>query len=100
MHRVRRQPGGERIGPHQFGRDRQRDAVFGKAARGIFRRQQAADGARGIGKRGGDDVPAVQDDRPRTVGTPVGARPAIGRPRRKECFRPLNRAARRDLLSS
>ena len=32
MHRVGRQASGERIGPHLFGRERQRDAVFGEAA--------------------------------------------------------------------
>src|SRR4029077_10282762 len=76
MHRVRRQPCGQRIGPHQLRLDRLRDAVFGEAAYGIFRRQQAADAARGIGERRSDAVPAVQDDRPRAVGTQVGARPA------------------------
>ena len=80
MHGIRRQAGGQRVGPHQFGLKRQRDAVFGEAAQRIFCRQEAADAARRIGQRRGDAVPAVQDDRPRTVSTPVPARTAMRRP--------------------
>src|SRR5262249_42475190 len=62
VHRVGREPRRERIGPHHFWRDRDADAVFGEPAQRIFGRQQAANAPVGIGERGRDSVPAVQDD--------------------------------------
>jgi hypothetical protein len=79
MHGIRRKTGGQRIGPHQFGLKRQLYAVFGEAAQRIFRSQQAADAACGIGQRRGDAVPTVQDDRPCAIRTPLPVRPAMRR---------------------
>jgi hypothetical protein len=62
MYGVRRQPGSNGVGPHQFRLDWQRDAVIGQAPCGVLRRQYFPNVPRRIGERGRHGVLAIKDD--------------------------------------
>ncbi len=62
VHGVRPEPAGERVRPHDLGRDRQGDAVLGQPAGGVLGGVELADAAVGILQRRLHRVPAVEDD--------------------------------------
>ncbi len=60
MHRVGRQPLGDRAGPHDLRRDGERNVLLGQAAGGVLGREQQALPPRRILQRGLHRVPAVE----------------------------------------
>jgi hypothetical protein len=85
VHGVGCEPRRERIGPHQLRLNRQRYAVFGEAANGVFGREQLADAARRIGQRRRDRVPAIENGR--TAGFPAHAFTVRGLPAMRTVLR-------------
>jgi hypothetical protein len=60
MHRIGREPSGDRIGADDLGCNGEHNAVLGETPHGVLGRPQPADAAGRIAQRGAHRVPAVE----------------------------------------